>query len=412
MSKTKKEKKAKPTAKDSTRKSAVKKDSKTKEATKKTSKKRSKRADKQTKKKEPQSMQELLAQFNYSIPVFKRGQVIEGEIIGIRPKEILVDVGGKSYGIVPPSEIAAVADLLPQLKVGEKIKAVVKIPEDEHGQVILSLRRSGIEKRWEKLQQAFQQGEEIKVTGLDVIRGGLLIDYYGIRGFIPASQLDPSYQDNPAALRGKKVAVKILELDRQANRFVVSQKAVTQKDLVEIQQKAIDQVKIGSKLKARITGLAPFGAFAQAEIKLKGEKKPVEVEGLIHISEIAWERVEDAADYLKVNDEVEVVVIGKDDREGKLSLSIKQLTEDPWKKVGKEYQEGQMVKGEVSRISNFGVFVSLEKGVEGLVHISKMTPDFTAEVGDKIDVIIESIDQKERRISLSLVAKGKPIGYR
>jgi ribosomal protein S1 len=356
-------------------------------------------------------MEELMALMDKPIKVFKRGDEVKGIILAVNPKQILVDIGGKSYGIVPARELAVISDLVSQLKVGDELTANVMMPEDENGQVVLSMRRSSVEKRWQILTRAQDDDEPIEVTGIDTVKGGLLIDYAGIRGFIPASQLDSTNVENPSQLRGKKISVKILEIDQPSNRFVVSQKAVTQKDLVESQHVALSQVEDGAVLTARITGIVPFGAFAQVIIP-QGEREPVTIEGLIHISEIAWERVENPGNYLKVGQDVQVKVIGKDKDEGKLNLSMKQLIPDPWTKVGTEYKEEQTVKGKVTRISQFGVFVQLEPGIEGLIHVSKMPADFAPEMGSQIKVTIETIDMEKRKMSLSVVATEKPIGYR
>lgn len=361
--------------------------------------------------KEPETMEELLASMGGSLKIFKRGNEVTGKIISINPKQILVDIGGKSYGIVPSREVSAIADLVAQLKPGEDVNATVLIPENESGQVVLSLRKSGVEKRWQVLKRAQDNDEALDVTGIDTVKGGLLIDYAGLRGFIPASQLDPAYTDNPSQLKGRKLSVKILEIDAASNRFVVSQKAVTHKDLVESQHKALESVKEGAVLTARVSGIVPFGAFAQVIIS-EGKEETITLEGLIHISEIAWERVENPGDYIKVGQEVKVKVIGKDDSEGKLNLSMKQLTPDPWEKVGKEYKEEQTVSGKVTRLSHFGVFVQLEPGVEGLIHVSKMPADFSPKVGESIQAAIESLDLDKRKMSLSVVTKDKPIGYR
>ena len=361
--------------------------------------------------KEPETMEELLASMGGNLKIFKRGNEVVGKIISINPKQILVDIGGKSYGIVPSREVSAIADLVAQLKPGEDVNATVLIPENESGQVVLSLRKSGVEKRWQVLKRAQDNDEALDVTGIDTVKGGLLIDYAGLRGFIPASQLDPAHADNPSQLKGRKLSVKILEIDAASNRFVVSQKAVTHKDLVESQHKALESVKEGAVLTARVSGIVPFGAFAQVIIS-EGEEETITLEGLIHISEIAWERVENPGDYIKVGQEVKVKVIGKDDSEGKLNLSMKQLTPDPWERVGKEFKEEQTVSGKVTRLSHFGVFVQLEPGVEGLIHVSKMPADFSPKVGESIQAAIESLDLDKRKMSLSVVTKEKPIGYR
>lgn len=360
---------------------------------------------------EPQTMDELLASVGYSVRGLKKGQEVKGKIVSVSPKQITLDIGGKSYGIVPSREMAAIADLIPQLHAGEEVTTTVVIPEDEYGQVVLSLRKSSVEKRWQLLKDMLDQEKEIHVTGVDTVKGGVLIDYAGVRGFIPASQLDPSNADNPSNLRGKKIGVKILELDRESNRFVVSQKAVTQKDLIVSQQAVLSKVKEGDVFTATVMGIVPFGAFVQVAIPVQ-EEEEITVEGLIHISEIAWERVDNPGDYLKVGGKEEVKVIGKDNASGRLNLSIKQLKKDPWGEVASKYKVEQTVEGKVTRISHFGVFVQLEPGIEGLIHISKMPAEFSPKVGETIKAVIETIDLEKRKMSLSVVQMEKPMGYR
>lgn len=358
-------------------------------------------------------MDDLLAQTGYEIKGFKRGDEVVGTILSKTSKEMILNIGGKSYGVVPSREMEAIADLVPQLKIGEKVTGMVVVPENEYGQVLISLRKTSQEKRWSLLAQAVVQGSEIEVSGVDAAKGGLLIEFSGIRGFIPASQLDPSVAGNPAIMRGKKISVKVLELDRASNRFVVSQKAVTQKDLIVSQQKIMSKINLGAVFEATVTGIVPFGAFVQVRVPSEAENtQPVALEGLVHISEIAWERVENPQDYLKVGQTLRVKVIGVDIGNGKLNLSMKQLLIDPWQEVGNKYTQEQEVKGTVTRVSHFGVFVQLAPGIEGLIHISKMPADFAPKVGEKIAATIESIDLEKRKMSLSVVTTEKPIGYR
>lgn len=361
---------------------------------------------------EPQSMDELLAMTGYKLYGLKRGKEVKGKILSVSPKQILLDIGAKSHAVVSTREMETIGDLVNQLKVGEEVTSTVILPEDEYGQVVVSLRKSSAEKRWQLLQSRQASEEPIDVIGLDMVKGGLLVDFAGIRGFIPSSQLDSASLDNPMALKNRKFSVKILELDQASNRFVVSQKAVTQKDLIASQQKALGTIKTGDTLQATIIGIVPFGAFAQVTVSPTKEAEPVVIEGLIHISEVSWERVENVNSYIKVGDQVNVKVIGKDEESGKLNLSIKQLAKDPWEKVGTTYKQEQTIEGKVTRISHFGVFVQLAPGIEGLIHISKMPAEFAPKVGDTVKATIESIDLEKRKMSLSVVATEKPIGYR
>lgn len=352
--------------------------------------------------KEPQTMEELLAQTGYKIHGFKRGEIVEGKIVSLSPREILIDVGGKSYAIVSPREFEFIKDLVQNLSVGDKVTARVALPENEEGQIVLSLRRTAFQKRWEFLQEAAKKREEIEVVGTDVIRGGLLTDFYGIRGFIPASCLSPEFAGQPERLRGRRLKVKVLEVDRNQNRLVISQKAVISLQQREKQEKALKKIKLGEVYKAKVAGIAPFGVF----MDVGG------VEGLVHISEIAWEKVGNPSDYFKIGDEVKVKVLEIDKEQGKLNLSCKQLTPDPWENIEKKYKKDKTVKGKVTRVSPYGAFVSLEKGIEGLIHISKIPPGQELKEKDVAECVVERIDKEKRKISLSLVPKGKPVGYR
>lgn len=356
----------------------------------------------------PQTMEELLAQTGYSFNNYKRGDQITGTIVSLSANELLIDVGAKSFAQVNPKELDTIKDLLHSLKIGDTISATIVYPENELGYMVISLRNLGHEKRWDALEKKIEEDKEIEVKGLDTAKGGLLIEYAGIRGFIPASQLDSSINADPQKLKGKKIKVKILELNKKSNRLVVSQKAVTQKDLISRQKKALDDFKVGEKYRAVVTGIANFGIFVIVPVP----KKEIEIEGLVHISEIAWEKVDNPQDYVKINDKIEVKVIGIDKSSGRLNLSIKQLTPDPWEKIETKYKIEQQINGVISRLSSFGAFVNLENGVEGLIHISKIPPGEEPKEKDKIDCIIETIDPVKRKISLSLVPKGKPVGYR
>lgn len=357
---------------------------------------------------EPQTMDELFSQTGYSFKTYKRGDSIEGNIISASPNEVLVDIGAKSFAQVNPQELEYIRDLVNTFKVGDKINATVVYPENELGYMVISLRNLGYEKRWDYLKEKYDKDMEVEVKGLETAKGGVIIDYAGIRGFIPASQLDPSVAGEPQRLKNKKIKVKILELSKKNTRLVVSQKAVTQKGLIQKQKEALDKFEVGKQYKATATGVAPFGIF----VLVPTDKEGIEIEGLIHISEIAWEKVEDPQKYVKTGDKITAVVIGIDKLSGRLNLSLKQMTPDPWKDIEKRYKTEQQIKGLVTRISSFGAFVNLENGIEGLIHISKIPPGEEPKEGDKVECVIETIDPLKRKISLSLVPKAKPVGYR
>jgi ribosomal protein S1 len=360
--------------------------------------------------KAPQTMEELLAITGYSLKGVKKGDVVEGAVTRVNPKEITVDIGGKTEGVVIDRELETYKDALMALKPGDKVVAQVIVAENDRGQSVLSLRRSIFEKRWNDLAGFQKNDQAVEVTLKEAVRGGILVDYSGLRGYIPQSQLDSTLNKQLDKVFGKRVNVKVVEVDKETNRLVFSQRAVSEGEALTKQKEVLDALTVGDTVVATVTGVVPFGAFA----KLTVTKDAVEhqVEGLIHISEIAWEKVEDPGQYLKVGDTVKVKVVGIDTKTGKLTLSLKQLLPDPWENVLDIFEKDSQVKGTVSRVSPYGVFVTLSPGIEGLIHISKISPGEEPKTGQEIVCTVEDIQPEKRKISLSMTLTEKPIGYR
>lgn len=354
------------------------------------------------------TMADLLASTGYNIPSLRRGQEVTGKIVSISPSEILVDIGAKSEGVVAGRELTAVRDLALKLSVGDKIDVTVLYPENDAGQVVLSMRKVSQDTRWRELENRKEAGEDIDVVAIEVNRGGVICEWQGIRGFLPASQLAASLQS--VDLIGKSLTTRIIEVDRGTNRLILSQRQPRKADLAAI-LKQLAKVKIGQKLSGVVTIVLPFGIFVEVEIG-ESESQRDKLEGLVHISEIAWEKVEDPVKLFKVGDKLEVMVIAKDETTGRLNLSIKQLIKDPFQEASAKYSKDETVAGTVARVSPYGIFITLEEGIEGLMHISKIPPDQTYDVGQKVTCTIESVDSQSRRISLSPVVKEKPVLYR
>jgi len=366
-------------------------------------------------------MEELLASTGYNIPSLRRGQEVSGKIVSITPSEILVDIGAKSEGIVAGRELTAVRDLALKLSAGDKIDVTILYPENDAGQVVLSMRKVSQDTRWKELENRKETGEDIEVVAIEVNRGGGICEWQGIRGFLPASQLAASSQATD--LIGKNLTARIIEVDRGTNRLILSQRQPKKADLEAI-LKQLTKVKIGQKLSGVVTAVLPFGVFVEINLEVsngtKGSKvsKGEEIsgtsklEGLVHISEISWEKVDDPKKIFKVGDKLEVMIIAKDETTGRLNLSIKQLAKDPFTEASAKYSKDEMITGTVARVSPYGIFVTLEEGVEGLMHISKIPPDQTFDVGQKVTCTIESVETESRRISLAPVVKEKPVLYR
>jgi len=354
----------------------------------------------------PTTMEELLAQSGTTIKTFKRGGVVEGVVTEISGHTVYVDVGGKTEAVVGEAEYETSKEYLKTLKVGDKITAVVVSPESDSGQIILSLRKAVEESRWKTFEDAHENDTEVVVKVKETTKGGLLVEADGAYGFVPTSQLSRDASDTPAQLIGKSIKVKVIEVDREQNRLVMSEKAVSEAVEIEARKKALSVVKNGEEYEGTVTGLVPFGAFVEIKIK-----KDV-LEGLVHISEISWEKIEDVSKVMKEGDKVKVVVIGLDEENGKLALSIKKLSDDPWKVMAKKYPTDSKHKGKVVKVAPFGVFVNLEKGIEGLIHASKMPAEMTFTEGQDVEVFVESVDMDKRRLSLGVVLTEKPVGYK
>ena len=356
---------------------------------------------------------DLFAASESKVPRIRRNQEVLGTVVSVSPTEILIDVGAKSEGIVTGRELSAVSNLASQISIGDKVEATVIQQENDAGQVVLSLRKLSGEKRWTELEEKRENNEEIDVVALEVNRGGVICEYVGIRGFLPASQLTSS-PVKIAELIGKTLSVKVIEVDRSTNRLILSQKQ--SKDLEKV-QKLLAKAKIGEKVDGMVTAVLPFGVFVEIEIKRDKEtKEPKEtndkMEGLVHVSEISWEKVEDPSKLFNVGDKVEVMIVAKDEENGRLNLSLKQLQKDPFLQVSEKFTKDLNIKGTVGKVTPYGVFVELQDGIEGLIHISKIPPDISFEVGQQIDCTVDSVDTKSRRIALVPVAKAKPILYR
>ncbi len=351
---------------------------------------------------EPQTMEELLAQNPTQAIGLKKGDTVPGAIVSVSSREIMVEIGKKSFGIVAEWELEQVKDFVSQLKPGDAVTAQVMNPENDSGYVVLSLRRSSNEHRWTLATKLKDNGEDITVNVLEQTRGGLLVDWQNLRGFIPSTQLEGNAASNPGQLIGKAITVKILEVDKAVNRLVLSQRASVMGVTPLAQREKIAKITPQDTMKGKVSGVAPFGIF----VDIDG------IEGLVHISEIAWEKVDNPASLFKVSDSVEVLVLDVNKDEGKLNLSIKRLTPDPWKNILDRYPVEAHVSGKVVRSAPYGLFVQLEPGVEGLLHVSKITPGEEPKTGETIECVIEHIDPNSRKISLTLVPKAKPVGYR
>ena len=328
------------------------------------------------------------------------GEVVEATILSVAKHEIWLDLGVNGVGMVPRREIGYGQ----KLEVGEPVVASVVDPEIEDGQALLSLRKAAKDRGWDEVKALFDKGETLEVTPYDANRGGLLVELEGVRGFLPVSQLSAEHYPRVGssdkdeilqrlnALTSQVLKVRILDADRKTNKLIFSEKEAVREDM----QARFEKLKIGDSVKGVVTGVVDFGAFVNVE----------GIEGLIHISEISWERVENPADYVKVGDQIEAKIIAID--KDRLSLSIKQTQADPWAKEAEGFKKGDSVEGTVTRITPFGAFIQLSPAVEALVHVSELgegqgaDPEKLFKLNEKKKFTILDIDRDNRKISLSL----------
>lgn len=356
--------------------------------------------------KEPTTMEELLASSGYTLSVPKKGETIKGLVTGVNRKMVMVDIGAKTEGIVADREYEFAKEFIETIKIGDEIDVYVASDENERGQILLSLKRAMFDKLWTMLDDYLKNEKEVVVKTVELNRGGMIVRWQGLRGFIPSSQFGATYAGNLQALVGKEISVKPIEVDREKNRLIFSEKHVSEAAVMEQRETALKSVKVGNTFSGSVTGVLSFGAFVAVVVD------GLTVEGLVHISEISWEKVEDIHKYLKVGDKVEVKVLGVEEGTGKLNLSMKQLHADPWSLVAEKYAAGTTVKGTVSRSAPFGVFVNFEPGVDGLIHVSRIASFGELTPGETIEVLVENVDPEHRRMSLGPVLKEVPVGYK
>lgn len=373
--------------------------------------------------KAPTNMEELLAETGYQIKAPRPGQVISGMVTDVTKKVVLIDIGAKTEGMVVEREFEAARDFIDQLTVGDEVTAYVLTPENERGQILLSLKRALIDKRWEQFAQYMETGEVVEVRGLEVNKGGMIVNAGGIRGFVPSSQFGKEYLGRMEELLDKSFTVKVIEVDKEKNRLIFSERHVSEADAIAKKIEALKYVHEGDTFDGVVSGIMPFGVFAGVEVPIVGKDKTGKgkkdtdalvgkLEGLVHISEISWEKVNDPNDYFKLGDRIKVKVLGVDEAAGKLNLSVKQLSGDPWSTVETKYPIGAKVKGMVTRTAPFGVFVTLEPGIDGLIHISKIPGGAEPIVGKGVDIFVETIDVPHRRMSLGMVLTEVPVAYK
>lgn len=339
---------------------------------------------------------------------FDEGDLVDGTIVKIEHDEVLVDIGFKSEGVIPSRELSIRKDADPSeiVSLGDKIEALVLQKEDKDGRLILSKKRAEYERAWISVEEKFKAGETVNGEVIEVVKGGLILDI-GLRGFLPASLVDLRRVKDLDMYMGTELEARVIEMDRNRNNVVLSRRVLLEEGRKNERAEILSKLSKGMRLRGTVSSIVDFGAF----VDLGG------IDGLVHISELSWSHVNHPSEVVKVGDEVEVEVLDVDLQRERISLGLKQTTEDPWVKLVENYPVGSIVDGKVTKTVPFGAFIELGPNVEGLVHISEMsnkhidTPTQVVHAGDTVKVKVMEINSERRRISLSMKAAAEELGF-
>src|ERR671919_949330 len=342
---------------------------------------------------------ELIPDYDSTFPVINEGEVVSGKVVRVDKDEVLVDIGYKSEGVIPVSELSIRRSVNPadEVQLGDEIDALVMTKEDADGRLILSKKRARFEMAWKRIESAAESGEPVVGKVIEVVKGGLILDL-GVRGFLPASLVDIRRVQDLDEFLSQELRAKVIELNRSRNNVVLSRRAVLEDERKEQRQQILDRLQPGDVVEGQISNIVDFGAF----VDLDG------MDGLIHISELSWSHVNHPSEMLEIGQTVKVRVLDIDRDRQRISLGLKQTQSDPWQQVLEQHKEGDVVEGKVTKVVTFGAFVEILPGVEGLVHISELAPHHVenprevVSQGDTVQVLILEIDADRRRLSLSM----------
>jgi small subunit ribosomal protein S1 len=342
---------------------------------------------------------EMVPNYDLTMVSLNDGDLVKGKVVKIDKDEVLVDVGFKSEGVIPLNELSIRNNVKPEdiLKVNDEIEIMVLQKEDQDGRLLLSKKRAEVEQNFDRIEKIYEKGDTVEGEIIECVKGGLIVDI-GLRGFLPASLIDVRKIKELESYIGEKCVCKIIEVDRNRNNVVLSRKVIIEDERREQRKEILSNMEIGQVKKGVVTSIADFGAF----VDVGG------VDGLVHISELSWNHVKHPSEVVTVNQEVDVEILDIDYEKQRLSLGLKQTQKDPWLERIKKYSVKGIVKGKVTRIVKFGLFVQIEEDLEGLVHISELSqepvkrPSDIAKIGDELEVRIIDIDFDKRRMAFSI----------
>ena len=342
------------------------------------------------------SMKEIMGEIEKSMKRIHEGDVVKGTVVSVSSDEVLVNIGYMADGIISSNELSPEDILNP----GDEIYVYILKINDGEGNVALSKKKADEIKTWDDLQEDFNSATIFKVKVNQIVRGGAIAYINGIRAFIPASHISYSYVKDLNSFINKEINVKIIEVDKYKGKVVLSAKEVEKEEVEKIKEKLWESLQKGEKRMGTVTRIVKFGAF----VDLGG------VEGLIHLNDLSWKRVNNPSEVVSVGDKVSVYVLDFDKEKNRISLGLKDVAEDPWKLAISKYKVGEIVEGKVVKLLDFGAFVELEDGLEGLVHITEISddrilkPSDVLNIGDRVKVKILEIDEEAKKMSLSIKA--------
>jgi small subunit ribosomal protein S1 len=343
------------------------------------------------------SFESMLEAYEGKTQTFSEGEVIKGKVIAISGGGVIVDVGFKSEGIIPQEQFTDDSGKL-TIAVGDEVDVFLEQTEDSHGYVVLSREKAERMKVWDEIERAYREGNIVKGRVIERIKGGLAVDI-GVRAFLPGSQIDVRPVRNLDSLRGEEFEMRVIKVNKKRGNIVLSRKAVLEESMKEEKARTLEILENGKVMDGIVKNITDYGAF----IDLGG------VDGLLHITDMSWGRVNHPSELFSVGDKLQVKVIKFTKEDGRVSLGYKQLFEDPWLHADMRYPKNMRVTGKVVSLTDYGAFVELEPGVEGLIHISEMTwnkrvkhPSKILNVGDEVEAVVLDIDIESRRISLGL----------
>jgi small subunit ribosomal protein S1 len=345
----------------------------------------------------PAEYESLIAEYENTLKNLQEGQIIRGRVIQVTPSEVIVDIGYKSEGVISISEFTDYEGRV-TVAVNDRIDVLLESTEDQNGYVVLSKDKAEKMRVWDDVEKAYRDGTNVRGRIIDRIKGGLAVDI-GVKAFLPGSLVDTKPVKNLDFLRGKEFDFKVISVDKKRGNIVLSRKAVIEVEQESKKKETLAQLEEGRVLRGTVKNLTDYGAF----VDLGG------LDGLLHVTDISWGRINHPSDVLHVGDEIDVVVLKFDKETERVSLGTKQLTADPWEQVPEKYTVGSRVSGRVTNVTDYGAFVELEQGIEGLIHVSEMSwskkmknPSKVVSVDDQVEAIISDVNTDTRRISLSL----------